>query len=165
MKTKKTNSELVYELNVQIELLGEAIEEIKKGNLKYYRTIANILRMLIVKKKRTNIPLLVFLAEKNNFPLVITIDSPSGIKKQHLTDHLNNIYFISNTHGIKITNEEFILTACEQDGGSHIDHSVETGYSFSNSNILIGGLPPKVLKLKILGEHVYKLGCELLKVV
>jgi len=80
----------------------------------------------------------------------------------NLKDHLQNLYFASGTEKIQTSNEEFIKIASQQDGGSHVDSKIDFGYQFANEGILIGGLPPKVLKLRIIASHVLKACKELL---
>mgnify|MGYP001579157383 FL=1 len=64
-----------------------------------------------------------------------------------------------------MTNEEFVKIASQQDGGSHVDPTIDFGYQFANEGILIEGLPPKVLKLIILANHVLKFGKELIAII
>ena len=78
---------------------------------------------------------------------------------------LKELFFASNTEKIRMTNEEFVKIASQQDGGSHVDPTIDFGYQFANEGILIEGLPPKVLKLIILANHVLKFGKELIAII
>ena len=80
-------------------------------------------------------------------------------------DSLKGIIFASNTEKIRMTNEEFVKIASQQDGGSRVDPTIDFGYQFANEGILIEGLPPKVLKLIILANHVLKFGKELIAII
>jgi len=64
-----------------------------------------------------------------------------------------------------MTNEEFIKIASQQAGGAHFDSTIDSSYKLVNEGLLIGGLSPKVLKLKILANHVLKTGKELLSLI
>jgi hypothetical protein len=160
-KIKRTKKELIVELNEQLNLLEEAIQKVKSGDFKYVRNLASILRILVIKTK-TNTPLLFYLSDIYSIELNVVIDSPFGVKKQTLKDHLKKLYFASGTEGIRMNNEDFIKIASQQDGGVHVDHQIDFGYSFSNSGVLLGGLPPKVYKLRILASHVLNAGRDLL---
>ena len=134
------------------------------GDFKYTRTLSSILRILVIKTPK-NKPLLFNLAEKYNYEPTVVIDSPFGIKKVPLKSHLKDLFFSSGTEKIKMSNEEFIKIASQQDGGSHVDPKIDFGYQFANKGILIGGLPPKILKLRILANHVLKSGKEFFSLV
>ncbi len=163
-KIAKTNEQLASELRDQLSLLEDAIQKVSSGNLKYSKILSGILRILIIKTP-SNKPLLFDLANKHNFELNVIIDSPFGIKKQTLKGHLKKLFFASNTENGRMTNEEFIKIASQQDGGSHVDTLIDSGYQFANEGVLIGGLPPKVFKLRILANHVLKAGKELMVVI
>ncbi len=160
-KIPKTQFQLITELREQLELLDEAIEKVISGDFKYIKTLSSILRILVIETK-TNRPLLLDLSKEFNFEPKVVIDSPFGIKTQSLRDHLKELYFASGTEKIEMSNEQFIKLASQQDGGSHVDPGTDSGYLFANDGILLGGLPPKVLKLRILASHVSKAGKELL---
>ncbi|MDO8577163.1 MAG: hypothetical protein Q7R82_02355 [Candidatus Daviesbacteria bacterium] len=163
-KILKTQAQLENELQVQVDLLGEAIQKVNSGDFKYAKTLSSILRILVVRTP-TNAPLLFNLSQKNNFEPKVVIDSPFGVKTTTLEKHLQDLFFASGTKKIQMSNEEFIKIASQQDGGSHVDSEIDFGYQFANEGILIGGLPPKVLKLRILASHVFKAGKELLSVI
>lgn len=163
-KVSRTREELLEELAQQLDLLKDAIIKINSGDLKYSKTIAAILRILVI-QTRTNNPLLFNTASYYSFEPKVVIDSPFGVKTVSLRDHLKELYFASGTEKISMSNEEFIKIASQQDGGSHVDDEIDFGYQFSNNGIVIGGLPPKVYKLRILGNHVLKAGNELLELV
>lgn len=163
-KVPKTQLQLTEELKTQIELLDEAIQKVVSGDFKYARIISSILRILVIETK-TNKPLLFNLSQQYDFEPQVVIDSPFGIKTMSLKDHLKDLYFASGTENIKMSNEEFIKIASQQDGGSHVDSSVNPEYQFANEGMLIGGTPPKVLKLKILASHISKAGKKLLSTI
>jgi|GEM_PF-6213161 len=163
-KIVKTSKQLVNELRDQLSLLEDDIQKVNSGDLKYSKALSGILRTLVIKTP-TNRPLLFDLAKEYGFEPNVVIDSPFGIKKQTLEEHLKELFFASNTEKIRMTNEEFIKIASQQDGGSHVDPTIDFGYQFANEGILIGGLPPKVLKLRILANHVLKAGKELMAII
>lgn len=163
-KIIRAKVELINELKEQLNLLEEAIKKVNSGDFKYTKTLSSILRILVIKTP-SNKPLLFNLAQAYNYEPMVIIDSPFGIKTMPLKVHLKDLYFASGTEKIKMSNEEFIKIASQQDGGSHFDPTIDFGYQFSNKGILIGGLPPKVLKLRILANHVLKAGSELLSVI
>lgn len=163
-KIAKTHKQLVNELKDQLSLLEDDIQKINSGDLKYSKALSGILRILVIETP-TNKPLLFDLAKEHGFEPGVTIDSPFGIKKQTLREHLKELFFASNTEKIRITNEEIIKIASQQDGGSHVDSTIDFGYQFANEGMLIGGLPPKVLKLRILANHILKSGKELMAVI
>jgi hypothetical protein len=160
-KVLKTQTQLINELQEQIDLLSEAIQKVNSGDFKYSKTLSSILRILVIRNP-TNEPLLFNLSQKYNFEPKVVIDSPFGIKTTTLKEHLQDLFFASGTEKIQMSNEEFIKIASQQDGGSHVDSEIDFGYQFANEGVLIGGLPPKVLKLRILASHVFKAGKELL---
>lgn len=163
-KVAKAHAQLVNELKDQLSLLNDSIQKINLGDLKYSKTISGILRILVIKTP-TNRPLLFDLAKDYDFEPGVVIDSPFGIKKQTLREYLKELFFASNTEKFRMTNEEFIKIASQQDGGSHVDSTIDFGYQFANEDILIGGLPPKVLNLRILANHVLKTGKELIAII
>ena len=160
----KTALQLVCDLKDQLGLLEDAINKVNSGDLKYSKTLAGILRILVI-QTHANKPLLLDLAKKYSFNLIVTIDSPFGIKKESLEEHIKGTFFVSNTEKIHMSNEEFIKIASEQDGGSHVDSAIDFGYQFANEGMLIGGYPPKVLKLRILANHVLTSGKEFVEFV
>ncbi|MBU0998431.1 hypothetical protein KJ570_02805 [Patescibacteria group bacterium] len=163
-KVKKTQEQLVIDLKEQIGLLEDAIQKVNSGDFKYSKTLSGILRILVIKTP-TNKPLLFSLAQEYGFMPKVVIDSPFGIKTTSLKKHLKALFFASGTEKISISNEEFIKIASQQDGGSHVDPEIDFGYQFANEGILIGGFPPKVLKLRILANHVLKVSKELLSAI
>lgn len=163
-KVAKTHAQLINELKDQLSLLDDSIQKINSGDLKYSKALSGILRILVIETS-TNRPLLFDLAKEYGFEPDVVIDSPFGIKKQTLREHLKELFFASNTEKIRMTNEEFVKIASQQDGGSHVDPTIDFGYQFANEDILIGGLPPKVLKLRILANHVLKSGKELIAII
>lgn len=163
-KVVKTQAQPVNDLKEQISLLEEAVQKVNSGDFKYSKTLSAILRILVI-ETHTNKPLLFNLAQKYNFEPKIAIDSPFGIKTAPLKEHLKDIFFASGTEKISMSNEEFIKIASQQDGGSHVDSEIDFGYQFANEGILIGGLPPKILKLRILANHVLRTSKELLSVI
>lgn len=163
-KTVRAEVELINELKEQLDLLEDAIQKVNSGDFKYAKILSSILRILVIENS-TNKPLLFNLAEKYDYEPKAVIDSPFGIKTTSLKLHLKDLFFASGTEKIKMSNEEFIKIASQQDGGSHVDPTIDFGYQFANGGILIGGLPPKVLKLRILASHVLRAGKELLLVI
>mgnify|MGYP001561094184 CR=1 FL=1 len=163
-KVAKTHAQLINELKDQLSLLDDSIQKINSGDLKYSKALSGILRILVIETS-TNRPLLFDLAKEYGFEPDVVIDSPFGIKKQTLREHLKELFFASNTEKIRMTNEEFVKIASQQDGGSHVDPTIDFGYQFANEGILIEGLPPKVLKLRILANHVLKFGKELIAII
>ncbi len=163
-KIKRDLNELIVELKEQIGLLEEAIDKVNSGDHKYSKSLSAILRILVMETK-TNKPLLFKIAKHFNYEPTVTIDSPFGIKTKALKIHLKDIYFASGTEKLSLTNEEFIKIAAQQDGGAHVDSEIDFSYHFSNRGISIGGLPPKVLKLRILSSHVLKTAKDLLLVI
>ncbi|MBI2405556.1 hypothetical protein HYV21_00680 [Candidatus Microgenomates bacterium] len=163
-KVVREEAELINELKEQLDLLGDAIQKVNSGDFKYAKILSSILRILVIETP-TNKPLLFNLAENYNYEPRVIIDSPFGIKTTSLKLHLKDLFFASGTEKINMSNEEFIKIASQQDGGSHVDPTIDFDYQFANEGILIGGLPPKVLKLRILANHVLKVGKELLSVI
>ena len=70
---------------------------------------------------------------------------------------LKELFFASNTEKIRMTNEEFVKIASQQDGGSHVDPTIDFGYQFANEGILIEGLPPKSFKTDNFGKSCSKI--------
>lgn len=160
-KVARDRAELINELKEQIDLLAEALDNLNLGDFKYGKVVATVLRILVIESPK-NKPLLFTIADSHSFiPMVVT-DSPFGIKNLPLKDHLRSVYFLSGTEKISMSNERFIKIATQQDGGAHVDQEIDFDYMLSNKGILLGGLPPKIYKLKILGSHVLKAGRELL---
>lgn len=158
----RSTSDLKQALQENLELLRESIDKLRAGDFKHVKIVFGILRILLINKGQ-NKPLLLGLAQKYNFTPMVYIDSPFGLKTLSLEQHLQDIYFVSNTENIKLTNADFILKHSQQEGGAHEDWALEKEIVFPNDSILIGGLPPKIRKAIILGEHTYKAGIEFLK--
>jgi len=162
-RVTRTETQLINELKDQLGLLEDGIQKVNAGNFKYSKTLSGILRILVIEAPK-NRPLLFDLAKNCNFEPKVVIDSPFGIKTQSLKEHLKELFFASNTEKVHMTNEEFIKIASQQDGGAHVDPEIDFGYQFANEGILIVGLPPKILKLRILASHVLKAGKELVAI-
>jgi hypothetical protein len=153
--------ELKQALRENLELLRESLDKVKTGDFKHIKIVFGILRILVINKGQ-NKALLLGLAQEHNITPMVYIDSPFGLKTLSLDKHLQDLYFASNTENIRLTNADFILKHSQQEGGAHEDWDLEKEVTFPNNGILIGGLPPKIRKAIILGEHTHKAGVELL---
>ncbi len=162
-KVLRTEGELIKALQDQLHILKEAIERVKTGDFAYTKVIAASLRVLVLKTTK-NKPLLLNLAKKYDFPLIITRDvppfKPATISIQDLLDEL---YFASGTEHVKITKRELIAKSAQQEGLSHEDESLDKDYLISKpKGLYIGGLPPDVRALLGLGQCIYQAGNNLL---
>jgi hypothetical protein len=157
----RNTTDLKKALKENIELLRDSIDKVKSGDTKYIKVIFALLRILVIEKGK-NKALLLGLADKFKIVPMVYLDVPFGPTTMPLKEHLQGLYFASATEKIKLTNTDFILKHSQQEGASHEDWALEKEVTFPNKGILIGGLPPKVRKAVILGEHVYKTGIDLL---
>jgi len=65
----KSTEQRVRDLEFHLWALFEDLDRIRRGDLEYYKRVANSLRMLVIRKKRTNIPLLLDISELFQFPV------------------------------------------------------------------------------------------------
>lgn len=163
-RISRTQRDLINSLKEHLELLQEYTKKFKSGDSKYYKPIVTELRLL-THKSRKNIPLLIYLAQKNRVIPVIYRDVPP-FKKSEITlnELLDSIFFASGTMKLSLTNKEFIAKASQQEGSAHEDLEHDFDYVLSKGDgLLIGNQPPHFRAAIGLAECIYSCGMRVLE--
>ena len=130
-RINRSDLELKQALIDHLDILRDALEKVGSGDEKYVKIIFSELRILVINSGQ-NKALLLGIAKKYNIIPNVYINSPFGKKILSLEDHLKEIYFVSNTEGIRLTNADFIIKHSQQEGGAHEDWSLENEILFPN---------------------------------
>lgn len=163
-KIPRGELELAKALRDHLVILRDALEKLL-SDYAFAKVIAATLRVLIYAKGRTNVPLLFSLADKKGDDLLVITGGPPAMRKKiSLKDFFQELHFASGTEKIKMSIEEFIGFASQQEGTAHEDHSIDRSFLFSKGEgLVIGGLPPNIYALRNYGRAVYSSGLKFLK--
>lgn len=151
---------MIRALAEQLDILRDALEHMKAGEHHYYKTVAAILRILVLSGK----PLLLELADYYRVELMVTIDGPPHkAKTMTLREYLDQMVFASGTHGVRMTAADFALNAAQEDGLAHEDWARSHNYSVARApDTEIGGRPAWAQLIIPIGRTVLNKGQYLL---
>ena len=163
VRVPRGEDELISALSDNLDLLRDAIEKAKSGDLKYIKSIQGILRIL-VHTSYTNKPLLIELAKLYSIVPVIKTDNPWGLSERPLDDYLEEIAFASGTESIELKKKDIIAKGSQQEGGAHEDWDIDKDYLFAKGEgLLIGGRPPLVLTFIGMADCIWSSGSNVLQ--
>ena len=165
-RVQRSEADLINALEQHLDLLGDSIQKLRAGDLKYFKSIAAELRVLVY-KGASNKPLLLHLAKINNIVPIIKRDVPP-LKRPELPlqDFLNELFFSSGTLNVSLTNAQLIAKVSQQEGSAHEDLKHEFDYiAAKGDGILIKGQKPYLLGILGIAECIYFTGINVLKLL
>lgn len=156
-RVQLTDEELVDSLKQNSTLLAEFLEKgCRQGDEKFFGEIAGKLRVLVY-QSRTNIPLLLGLAEKFHIPLTLDFDKPGGHIQMTLQQYLDSLACVIGIGSelVSISVKQFIAMWSQQMGASHQDWQIDEELSaIRKQGIFVGNLPVSGRALCAMGENI-----------